>query len=86
MMAATVQSCMEWSIIIYSKQSKGLLDKGGRKLMSVIDDVTKDVFTKLHLMDRTIKGIEESEEYKLAQEYNKGLRDALAIFKKHMEK
>lgn len=54
--------------------------------MSVIDDVTKDVFTKLHLMDRTIKGIEESEEYKLAQEYNKGLRDALAIFKKHMEK
>ena len=54
--------------------------------MSVIDDVTKDVFMKLHLMDRTIKGIEESEEYKLAQEYNKGLRDALTIFKKHMEK
>lgn len=34
--------------------------------------------------DTTIAGIKETEEYKIKQAYNKGLRDALNIFNKHI--
>lgn len=39
----------------------------------------------MKMIDTTIKGIKESEEYKIAQAYNQGLRDALAIFKKEIK-
>ena len=41
--------------------------------------------TSMKMMDTTIKGIKESEEYKIAQAYNQGLRDAMVIFEREMK-
>lgn len=53
--------------------------------MDKINQIQKEIFISMKMMDTTIKGIKKSEEYKIAQAYNQGLRDALAIFKKEME-
>ena len=40
----------------------------------------------MKMMDTTIKGIKESEEYKIVQAYNQGLRDAMSIFERKMKR
>ncbi len=52
--------------------------------MDKINQIKKEIFTSMKIMNTTIKGIKESEEYKIAQAYNQGLRDAMAIFEKVM--
>lgn len=53
--------------------------------MDKIDQIKKKLFTSMKIMDITIKGIEESEEYKIAQAYNQGLRDAMSIFEREIK-
>ena len=53
--------------------------------MDKIDQIKKKIFTSMKIMDITIKGIEESEEYKIAQAYNQGLRDAMSIFEREIK-
>lgn len=50
--------------------------------MDKISQIKKEIFTSMKMMDTTIKGIKDSEEYKIAQAYNQGLRDAMAIFER----
>lgn len=40
----------------------------------------------MKLFDKTIKGVKDSEEYKLAQAYNDGIRAAIKILDKYTEK
>lgn len=54
--------------------------------MDKINQIKKEIFTSMKMMDTTIKGIKESEEYKIAQAYNQGLRDAMAIFEREMKR
>lgn len=54
--------------------------------MNKINQIKKEIFTSMKMMDTTIKGIKESEEYKIAQAYNQGLRDAMAIFEREMKR
>ena len=53
--------------------------------MDNISQIKKEIFMSMKMMDVTIKGIKESEEYKIAQAYNQGLRDAMAIFERVMK-
>ena len=53
--------------------------------MDKINQIQKEIFISMKMMDTTIADVKESVEYKIAQAYNQGLRDALAIFKKEME-
>lgn len=53
--------------------------------MDKISQIKKEIFTSMKMMDTTIKGIKDSEEYKIAQAYNQGLRDAMAIFEREMK-
>lgn len=53
--------------------------------MDKMNQIKKEILTSMKMMDTTIKGIKESEEYKIAQAYNQGLRDAMAIFKREMK-
>lgn len=53
--------------------------------MDKIDQIRKEIFTSMKILDTSMKGIKESEEYKIAQAYNQGLRDAMAIFEKEMK-
>lgn len=46
--------------------------------MDKMNQIKKEIFTSMKMMDTTIKGVKESEEYKIAQAYNQGLRDAMA--------
>ena len=39
----------------------------------------------MKIMDVTIKGVKESDEYKMAQAYNQGLRDAMSIFERKIK-
>ena len=52
--------------------------------MAMIDEIKKEIFCSMKFSDTTITGIKETEEYKINQAYNKGLRDALGIFNKHI--
>lgn len=52
--------------------------------MAMIDEIKKEIFCSMKFSDTTIAGIKETEEYKIKQAYNKGLRDALNIFNKHI--
>ena len=54
--------------------------------MDKINQIQKEIFRSMKMMDTTIKDIKESEEYKIAQAYNQGLRDAMAIFKREMKR
>lgn len=50
--------------------------------MDKINQIKKEIFALMKMMDTTVKGIKESDEYKIAQAYNQGLRDAMAIFER----
>lgn len=65
------------------QQLESFVKKGWFSL-ALIDEVKKDIFMSMKMFDPTIRGLKESEEYKISQAYNKGLRDALAIFQKHI--
>lgn len=54
--------------------------------MNKMNQIKKEILTSMKMMDTTIKGVKESEEYKIAQAYNQGLRDAMAIFKREMKR
>lgn len=54
--------------------------------MDKMNQIKKEIFTSMKMLDTTIKGIKESEEYKIAQAYNQGLRDAMAIFEREMKR
>lgn len=51
-----------------------------------ISQIKKEIFTSMKIMDTSIKNIKESEEYKIAQAYNQGLRDAMTIFEREMKR
>lgn len=53
--------------------------------MDKISQIKKEIFMSMKVMDTTIKDVKESEEYKMAQAYNQGLRDAMAIFEREMK-
>ena len=53
--------------------------------MDKMNQIKKEILTSMKMMDTTIKGVKESEEYKSAQVYNQGLRDAMAIFEREMK-
>ena len=53
--------------------------------MDKINQIKKEIFMSMKIMDSTIKGIKESEEYKMAQAYNQGLRDAMNVFEREMK-
>lgn len=53
--------------------------------MDKMNQIKKEILTSMKMMDTTIKGVKESEEYKIAQAYNQGLRDAMVIFEREME-
>lgn len=53
--------------------------------MNKMNQIKKEILTSMKMMDTTIKGVKESEEYKIAQAYNQGLRDAMAIFEREMK-
>ena len=48
--------------------------------MDKINQIKKEIIISMKMMDTTIKNVKESEEYKIAQAYNQGLRDAMAIW------
>ena len=50
--------------------------------MDKINQIKKEIIISMKMMDTTIKNVKESEEYKIAQAYNQGLRDAMAIFER----
>lgn len=57
--------------------------------MDKINQIKKEIIISMKMMDTTIKNIKnvkESEEYKIAQAYNQGLRDAMAIFEREMKR
>lgn len=54
--------------------------------MDKINQIKKEIFASMKMMDTTIKGVKESEEYKIAQAYIQGLRDAMAIFEREMKR
>lgn len=43
--------------------------------MDKINQIKKEIIISMKMMDTTIKNVKESEEYKIAQAYNQGLRD-----------
>ena len=54
--------------------------------MDKISQIKKEIFVSMKMMDTTIKDVKESEEYKMAQAYNQGLMDAMAIFEREMKR
>ena len=60
-------------------------EAGSGKNMEDISQVKKEIFMSMKIIDTTINGIKESEEYKIAQAYNQGLRDAMTIFEKKLK-
>ena len=54
--------------------------------MDKINQIKKEIIISMKMMDTTIKNVKESEEYKIAQAYNQGLRDAMAIFEREMKR
>lgn len=49
-------------------------------------EIKKELLMSMKLFDKTIKGVKDSEEYKLAQAYNDGIRAAIKILDKYTEK
>lgn len=50
-----------------------------------LNEIKKEIVTSMKIMDVTIKGVKESDEYKMAQAYNQGLRDAMSIFERKIK-
>lgn len=55
-------------------------------MLDKISQIKKEILTSMKIMDTSIKNIKESEEYKIAQAYNQGLRDAMTIFEREMKR
>jgi len=53
--------------------------------MDKMNQIKKEILASMKMMDTTIKGVKESEEYKIVQAYNQGLRDTMAIFEREMK-
>ena len=49
-------------------------------VMNKLEQIKKKIFMSMKIMDTSIKGVKESQDYLLAQAYNQGLRDAMSIF------
>lgn len=47
--------------------------------------IKKELFMKIRLMDTTIKGITESQQYKENILYNQGIRDAIQILDRYKD-
>ena len=54
--------------------------------MDKISQIKREILISMKMMDTTIKDVKESEEYKMAQAYNQGLRDAMAIVVREMKR
>ena len=53
--------------------------------MNKLEQIKKKIFMSMKIMDTSIKGVKESQDYLLAQAYNQGLRDAMSIFETESE-
>lgn len=49
------------------------------------EKIKQDMFMEFKLMDTTLKGIEESEEYKNNRHFNDGVRACIKILDKYVE-
>lgn len=49
-------------------------------------EISKELFIKIKLMDTTIKGITESQQYKENSLYNQGIRDAIHILDRYKDR
>lgn len=60
---------------------------GLQKIMNIdhLNEIKKEIVASMKIMDATIKGVKESDEYKMAQAYNQGLRDAMNIFERKIK-
>lgn len=50
-----------------------------------LEQIKKKIFMSMKIMDTSIKGVKESQDYLLAQAYNQGLRDAMSIFETELK-
>lgn len=50
-----------------------------------LNEIKKEIVASMKIMNATIKSVKESDEYKMAQAYNQGLRDAMSIFEREMK-
>lgn len=50
-----------------------------------LNEIKKEIVASMKIMDATIKGVKESDEYKMAQAYNQGLRDAMSVFEREIK-
>ena len=53
--------------------------------MNKLEQIKKKIFMSMKIMDTSIKGVKESQDYLLAHAYNHGLRDALSIFETELK-
>lgn len=53
--------------------------------MNKLEQIKKKIFMSMKIMDTSIKGVKESQDYLLAQAYNQGLRDAMPIFETELK-
>ena len=53
--------------------------------MNKLEQIKKKIFMSMKIMDTSIKGVKESQDYLLAQAYNQGLRDAMSIFETELK-
>lgn len=53
--------------------------------MNKLEQIKKKIFMSMKIMDTSIKGVKESQDYQLAQAYNQGLRDAMVIFETELK-
>ena len=50
-----------------------------------LNEIKKEIVASMKIMDATVKGVKESDEYKMAYAYNQGLRDAISIFERKIK-
>ena len=48
------------------------------------EKIRKELLLKMQFLDTTIKGVSESQEYKEAATYNRGIRDAINVLKRYI--
>jgi len=54
--------------------------------MSILADIKKEIFMAMKFTDSTVDSSKKSSEYLQKQAYNQGLRDAMKIMEKHLQK
>jgi uncharacterized membrane protein YcaP (DUF421 family) len=64
---------------------KGKKRSRRRIVMNKLEQIKKKIFMSMKIMDTSIKGVKESQDYLLAQAYNQGLRDAMSIFETELK-